>query len=239
MQGGMSMPLHRWYQHLHGLVLKELHIASTAFKGLWQFCAHWQLTMSVKCVRLHSGHAALPEWSPGGRRASGSLRSRRRIKERKRVLSLIVMQMDTVLCVNNALICPLWADNITRSAITKWCPPRLFKAIRHQILTLQEELPAHPAASASSFDKRRWRIEGCFWVHLHNTMYIIFCTILMSGCMHLSPGHTYKHKRKCCSLNARHAVRRAITLSSTCNQILRREGASASLPRSDLWLRTR
>lgn len=46
-----ARPLQQWEGYLRGRVLKELHIASRAFKGVWQFCAHWQLGDDMKmCV---------------------------------------------------------------------------------------------------------------------------------------------------------------------------------------------
>lgn len=84
-------------------------------------------------------------------------------------------------CIN---VPPFWGDNTVRCTIAR--SDVLFKMIWHQTLTLQEVLPACPTVSTSSFDKSRWRIEGCFTVqaldtraYLHNVMDIIFCLLLM------------------------------------------------------------
>ena len=54
-----ARPLQQWEGYLRGHVLKELHIAPRAFKGVWQFCAHWQLGNDMKmCVWLQNSSAA-------------------------------------------------------------------------------------------------------------------------------------------------------------------------------------
>lgn len=67
--------------------------------------------------------------------------------------------------------------------------------------------------------------------HLHNIMYIVFRSALMFEYkLNLSLSQERGRRKKCCSLNARHVARCPITLSSTCNLMLRGEEGPASLP---------